>query len=482
MARQTTLHALSPWILATSLAASVLVLVVSATPSLVTANPHKDKNKKTTQSAPLHKTSIDDKSAKSSGQPASVAKSTNTSPFASVAKVDGLFQPTVNEFMKEGKITEGVAAFTEFVKANPDDDNALFALGFLQVMEAANNACHKFYKYQPRDGTTTFAQIPIISNDKPEEIDYAKFRDIFIELHDQLQAADETLKKVDDPEVKLPLNLSVIRLEYDGDPKAHKLENIFYIYRTISGDDQLTNKKDGLIVHFDYGDVYWLRGYINFFMGTSDCLLAYDIEELFEAYSGGFFKNALSKGVVEPEKGSELDNWRMYRSFLALVYLVGNTHELNDAKYMQSAHEHFLTTLRCSHEMWNLYRDETDNDREWIPALDQTSVVSEQTFDREAIETWQEGLEEIRLTLEGERIVPSLWTNTRTRDAHKEHLGLNLKTIFTEPEDINIILWIDGYIPEKFVKKGYFPNVDVFDRVNRAFGRGGLIGNIFWVN
>jgi hypothetical protein len=139
---------------------------------------------------------------------------------------------------------------------------------------------------------------------------------------------------------------------------------------------------------------------------------------------------------------------------------------------LKRAHEHLLAMVQQSRECFKLAGKESDNDREWIPNPDQKSVVPMQVT-KEQIAAWGEFLDEWEALLNGKKLMPH-WNIPGEQ-------GINLKKVFHEPQDFDLILWLHGAGVQPFMEKGERTDPQKWMEMNRAF-RGNLFFVALWFN
>lgn len=140
---------------------------------------------------------------------------------------------------------------------------------------------------------------------------------------------------------------------------------------------------------------------------------------------------------------------------------------------MEAAHRHMIEVIRLSRETWKAIEAETDDDREWIPSPRQANVVLGVRVTKEMVAGWHEFLDEAEKALEGKLLIDH-W-----RFADGE--GVNLKRVFTEPREFDLVLWAQGMAALPYREKGEVADGDTWRRFNRLFG-GEFIGFAIWFN
>ncbi len=116
---------------------------------------------------------------------------------------------------------------------------------------------------------------------------------------------------------------------------------------------------------------------------------------------------------------------------------------------------------------------ETDDDHEWIPNPRQTGVVPGVKVTDEMVKGWTTFLDEADDLLEGRKLVP-FWREAGGR-------GVNLKRIFTEPMEFDLVLWVQGTAAFPYLEEGNVTKPEIWQRLQRIF-QGEFIGFAIWFN
>jgi hypothetical protein len=146
---------------------------------------------------------------------------------------------------------------------------------------------------------------------------------------------------------------------------------------------------------------------------------------------------------------------------------------LKEPDRTQSALAHMQQVIDLSRENWKAIQAETDDDHEWIPSSKQTGVIPGARVTAEMITGWHEFLNEAESLLTGKKLAPHWRFNA-------EH-GINLRRVFEEPREFDLVLWAHGAAAVPYAEKGPVATSDVWMRLERMFG-GQFIGFAFWFN
>lgn len=388
--------------------------------------------------------------------------------------------PKVEKYLLEGKLQEGESALAAALKEHPRDAQLRFGLGVVQFLRAVERMEQSFYRFglQPdrAGGGIPFARLPVPTNPSPEPIGYADLRAIFQAWNGNVAKAEATLALLEDPAVKLPLHFGQIRLDLNGDGKASDDELLWKLYSRLNAQAQVSAEtaRDFLIT-FDRGDVAWLRGYCHLLMAMGEVYLAHDGQELFDHTAHLFFAKPKLPypflRVREPGRpvGEDLGT---ITDAIAMIHLI-RLKPVEPAR-MQAVLDHLKQMIGLSRESWKFYMAEDDDDHEWIPNPKQTGVIPGVKITDEMVRGWtQTFLDEADDLLAGSKLVP-FW-----RDAGGK--GVNLRRVFTEPRELDLVLWVQGTAAAPYLEAGEVTTPAVWQRLQRIF-QGEFLGFALWFN
>lgn len=370
----------------------------------------------------------------------------------------------------------GPAAQAQRVIAERVDADATqtdrFALGVAQTLGAIERLTQAMNRHGLQtDAMWGLAQLGIfpptpIENPADEPIDAATFRAIVERFNADLGAAERTLAAVEpDGELKAVFDVARVRLDYDGDGEAGEDEALARLMgqlqrgRAARADDQAPAS---FPIALDAGDVYWLQGYCNLLLATTDFVLAHDTDMLFNHTAHMFFADAdtpFASFADAPKPGGF--NMSSISDYIAFIHLLRL--EVEDPQRMASALRHLRAVSKLSRASWKAILAETDDDREWIPAPDQeNSVLGNDLVSAERLEAWMSFLDEYDAIFAGEKLVPFWRGNDPTR-------GVNLARAFEQPRTFDLILWVQGTAAVPYLEEGELTTPAFWGQLNRAF-------------
>ena len=360
---------------------------------------------------------------------------------------------------------------------------ALGLTQFLQAIEGLGQANYRYGLISKHARQIPLARLPVPLNEKPEQISYETLRGIVTEFEGRLKKAEATLAEVDTTEVRLDFFIGRARLDLDGNKVLGDEETLWKIFSAINTG---VNAEQGtsFLVGMDGADVHWLRGYCHVLMAMCDVFMAHDERQLFERCGHLLFTNVDSPYLVAQEAARDINDFDMPTIFDAIATIHLINFPMIDRDRMKSAHSHLLAMVAQSRLTWSRANAETDNDHEWMPNPDQDSVM-QMRVPREMITGWSSVLDELEAILEGKKLVPywrEYYQNVFGRPEIPEHgKGINLKKVFHEPRDFDLVLMIQGTNAEPYLEEGDLSTPEAWDRLTRVF-RGQFFGFAVWFN
>ena len=151
----------------------------------------------------------------------------------------------VQEHLYAGRTAEAAAAAEARLAAAPDDDQARFALGAVQFLQAVEHLGQSFHRHGLASGDSVDlrrhdrpalparpraaqSRVPSRSTTRPS----ATCCQAFV---DDLAKSEATLAGIDaESDIELPLNLGLIRLDMDGDGEASDGEALWRVVQVVA--------------------------------------------------------------------------------------------------------------------------------------------------------------------------------------------------------------------------------------------------------
>jgi hypothetical protein len=395
----------------------------------------------------------------------------------------------LDEFLSQGKLVAAASHFRQQLEREPQDSAARLALGlteFLQAIEFLGNSNYRFgiLNNSATDGLPML-RLPVPPNPQPDQVSYDELREVVEQFQKRIQTAEQTLAQVETADVYLPLYLGRVRLDLDGDGAMTDEETLWKLMEVLNPQvDQAAG--EAFVLGVDGADVHWLRGYCHFLQAVCDVVLAHDERQLFERCGHLVFPK-IATPFDAPQDRIQLGSFepRAITDLIAAIHLI--RFPVIAPERMRGAHEHLLAMVRESRLCWERALAEKDDRDEWIPNPDQTGVLAV-NVPREMITGWSGVLDEVERLLKGEKLVPywrdhSRWLFDMQAEARipEKGRGINLKKIFFEPQEFDLILWIQGTGVESFLEEGSLSTPESWNRLTQVF-RGQFFGFAVWFN
>lgn len=380
-------------------------------------------------------------------------------------------------YLYEGKLEEGAKALTAALERDPTDRQARYGLGVVRLLQSVEHLAQALHKYGLHDsgvmGQIPFLRLPVPPNPDPQPVTAADLRATLVRFTADLKLADDVLARLDDTEIKLPIDIGHVGLDLDGDGKSADNERLWVMYQRIAqGMRDPSVLVESAPVVFDRGDVAWIRGYTHLLRGMCEIVLAYDMHELFDHAAHLAFKRPKTPFpfLRSPKKDGEFD-WIV--DGIAAVHVV--RFPVKEPDRMKVALAHLQSCIALSRESWKFYQAETDDDHEWIPNEKQTFFLGGRNrVTREMITDWAAFLDEFESILAGKTLVPFHREPGGTR-------GINIRRVFTEPTEFDLVLWVQGTSAVPYLEEGPITKPEVWQRLQRTFG-GQFFGFAMWFN
>ncbi|MDG1893590.1 MAG: hypothetical protein P8J37_01650 [Fuerstiella sp.] len=398
----------------------------------------------------------------------------------------------VESFLLQGKLADGAAAMQKLVSDDPKDQQARFSLGVVQFFQAIEGLGQDQYRYGLLGGRSRaipFMRLPIPENPEPDEISYQKARALVQRLVDRLTKAEQTLTAVTPDDVRLPLKLGAVKIDLDGDGKHTNAETMWHISQVLQnprvGDNVAPPKQFPIV--FDAADVPWLQGYCHALSAVAEIVLAYDWQDQFERTAHLFYPR-----VDSPYEFLATEGPGFFMSFgpQNILDLIAWLHTINyevvEPERMHKALMHMETVIRLSRVSWNFIEAETDDDHEWVPSADQTSVMKGFDVGRDVISGWHEFLDEMESILQGRKLVP-FWRGIKggiplgSRLPQNPKIGINVRKIFTQPTRFDLALWVQGTALTPYLEEADIISQEKWGKMMTNF-RGNFLNFALWFN
>jgi hypothetical protein len=372
---------------------------------------------------------------------------------------DAADPPMVEQYLHSGELAKGEQALEAVLAANPRDDQVRFGLGVLRFVRGVERLGQSLHEYGVKSESSNipFLRLPVPHNPEPAPITYTSFRRILDDFVRDLTAAEATLAAITDDGVKLPLRLTNIRLDLDGDGNPTDL--FIDVLKKIMRQQRIEflQGNPDFLVSFDRGDVAWLRAYCHLLTGMLDVYLALDTGQMFHLSADDLF--AKPKNPPPPK---EQRNW-------AEVWKVIT---IKEPARLGRVRRHWLKVAELNRETWKYIRAETDDDHEWLPHPKQKGVLGLPVRD-EMIDAWLAMMGELEALLDGKR----------TMGVRKDGKRLNWKVLLDDPPDkFDLAGGFPGNLADRYFSEAPEVNMNALSRVIAVFQNTTAVAYAAWFN
>ena len=195
--------------------------------------------------------------------------------------------PLAEKFLHDGKFAEGETASLLALDADAKDDEVRFGLGAIQFVRAVENLGKALYEYGAvsEKATQPFLRLPVPRNESPSAVSYRALGRVLDAFAVDLGRAEATLAGIKDDQVKLRLRLAKINFDFAGTGKD-RTTLIDLLTKLNRGRFNFQKANPEFRVHFDRGDVAWLRAYCHLLSAMVEGYRAVDEEAGFGSREG----------------------------------------------------------------------------------------------------------------------------------------------------------------------------------------------------
>jgi hypothetical protein len=376
--------------------------------------------------------------------------------------------------LESGRFEAGETDLAARVAADPSDNEARFGLGMVRFGEALEHFGQRQYRYglRPPPNAMMFRvlRLPVPVNAAPEELTYEKQRENLQALLDDLAKVEATLAPMSASETEIVIDLNAARFDFLGDGKTEGMETLGSIIANLRspwGARGAPGPSGPFEVKFDNADAFWLRGYCRLLSAALEFVLAYDWRETFER-AGSLFYPRIAPPPFDatPTLPDRMD----LADFIVLIHEI--RWPVSEPARLQAAHGDLKQVIAMSRASWKSILAETGDDREWIPGPQQKNgVIASMPVTQAQVDAWLHALDDFDAALDGTKLAPH-WRFVR---------GFNLKRVFFEPRDFDLVLWLAGYGAAPYLEEGPTLSREDWNQWSQAF-HGNFVGYAFWFN
>ncbi len=405
-----------------------------------------------------------------------------------LSAADAPDDPIIQAAFENGTLTEGQQSLEEAMAghADPNDPAAVrerYALAMVQFVRSAEKMGQAWRHYglnvNAAAADLPFLRLPVGSADPASiaPISYENFRAVFVNFLADVQTAERAFANLPDDPGKVSMRPALVRIDYVGDGKAASTETLWRTYERLHHGTPVTEQEAGqFLIKFDAGDVPWFRGYCHGLSALAEAVLAYDESRLFDHTAQLFFARPITRFpflLTAPGNHARLYDPMGFVDFVAFIHLMN--FPVREPARLTAALDDLSQIPALSRESWRRILAETDDDHEWIPNPKQTGVLPGMAITQEKIDAWLKTMDEVDAILAGRKLLP-FW-----RGPDNNHRGVNLRRVFTEPTDFDLVLWAQGTGAAPYLENGTLTDTQLWHEINDAFS-GEMLGFAFYFN
>lgn len=322
-------------------------------------------------------------------------------------------QTTLETYLYQARLADGETALRLELDERPDDDNVRFSLGVLQFFRAVENAGQALFEYGLLSDRISdpILRLKVPQNKDPSELSHEEFGRVLDAMRNDLLRAERTLSSIQDDQVKIPIKLAKVALRIsDGEDGTITITKWMQDIRIDV--PAFMAKNPDLEIHFDRGDVAWLRAYCHALCALTESYRSIDENVGFEERFRGVFPR-LKPGGPKPD-----DQW---------IFML----KVRDTSRLRQVGEHLVAVCELNKETWLHIRKETDDDMEWLSHPNQTDQLG-LPITNEQIDGWLEMMNQIGGLLKGERLIDGKLIRI-LYPKHPTSADLNFKKVLNDP-------------------------------------------------
>lgn len=361
----------------------------------------------------------------------------------------------------------GLSAAESHLAGQPTTPETAFLLGGLQFLRA--NEAIMQVRYQNSAGS--IAILPGMRNQLPTNPE-GRFDPAFLETAleralVQLAKAETSLGSATEEDFAVEFPIGAIWFDINSNGQREDWESGLAIMAALNA--EADEGFDG-VIRFDGADAHWLKAYVHVMSGMAELTLATDpTPAIRTVHEGRQQLEQLGATQVLFIGNDELD-------MIASVLLT--LRGVPDRTRTRAAHHHFKAMIHENQAFWQAVGEETDNDREWLPNPQQSSVFGVEVS-QEMADGWRDVLVEIDDILNGRKLVPH-W-RSGPNFGETSGLGLNIAKFLQEPGDMDIVLWIHGAAAAPYLEQGPLADMESWQRFE-TMTRGDSMLFAMWFN
>ena len=284
---------------------------------------------------------------------------------------------------------------------------------------------------------------------------------LFTDFRSALQKANRTFAGIDEREFKVQVNLSKVRLDFDGDGVVSSNETLIAVFGRAFSLPPGAGTNGDIVVVFDSADAMWFNGYTHFIIGMIDVLNTFDWMPVWNQCAHVLFQNPYP---VPPIARISISDGRDFAKWADLIAALHVFHlEAVNTNGLLEARKEFTAMTHCSRICWARVLAEKDNDHEWLPSPTQTGPGGSKITQAQ-IDGWMHILDELDAILNGDKLLPH-WRIESGR-------GINVDHLVNNPPPLDLILMVQGSAFIPYVEKGTVSDQTLWRNLASPFGPG----------
>jgi hypothetical protein len=320
---------------------------------------------------------------------------------------------TLESHLYQARLSDGETALKLELDERPGDDNIRYSIGVIQFFRAIENFGQALYEYGALSNhlNEPILRLGVPQNESPSELSHEEFGRVLDAFRKDLIKAEQTLAGIQDDRVKIPIKLARVTLRIS--PNTDETITLNKWMQDIRIDvTKFAIRNPELEVHFDRGDVPWIRSYCHALCAFVELYRSIDESIGFEERFKGVFPK------LKPSETKPQTDW---------VFML----KVKDPSRLRLMREHLIAVCRLNKESWKYIRLETDDDFEWLSHPGQTDQLG-MPLTNQQIDAWLGMMEQIEGLFTGERLIDgSLLAQLNAKyDADD---GLNLRKVLDNP-------------------------------------------------
>jgi len=356
----------------------------------------------------------------------------------------------------------------QYLASQSGDPAKDFELGIVEAMRAIEVIYqHRYRHYSGELPLTPGGGRMALPVNPDAEFDPAFIENAMTEALVHLSQSRAALKRASGKEFSIVLHPKNFWFDINEDGLPSAGEGLMEYLPGVLGNPRAMRRPGQALqdvgeIRFDSADADWALAYAHTLSGMAEMVLAMDPTPAIKQVVEG------REALLGDETGANIMGFDNEVDSIAAVLLV--LRGKPDADRTRRAHGHFLEMVEANKRFWAGIQQETDDDREWIPNPNQTSSMGV-TVTQETADGWQTVLADAEDILQGRKLVPYWRIDDRRGDENTVKRGLNMKKMFMDPPETDLVHLLQGGVLAPYVEKG--PMADM--RSWREFGR--MTGN-----